>query len=219
MNIVLQGYLARVGKLSAVKLKILTRLWTDDEAPFPKPWVPSSELLAITAQKYFDRRTRELRDQLGCDIENAPQSGEHCYRLVSTNLQTVKPRGYLTGGSKKSLFERFSYTCQICGSNAKAGVRGLQADHKIPLDRGGSNSEDNWQPLCNECNVGKRGACAGCLDECRKCPWAFPETVGRLTLVRLPPAVLDALGRRSGRDQKRLEQEIVRILKSDLQVR
>ncbi len=57
--------------LSDVKLKILTRLWGNDLYEFPKPWVSSAELLELTGQKYFDRRTRELRYQLGCDLESA----------------------------------------------------------------------------------------------------------------------------------------------------
>ena len=58
-------------KLSEVKLKILKRLWGEEADTFPKPWVSSEELLHLTGQKYFDRRTRELRDQVGCDLESS----------------------------------------------------------------------------------------------------------------------------------------------------
>ena len=54
--------------LSEVKYNILKTLW-DSGDNFPKEWIKSSELLEITNQKYFDRRARELKDELGCDIE------------------------------------------------------------------------------------------------------------------------------------------------------
>ena len=218
MNTTLQAYLRGLEALSGVKKKIIRRLWGSNKKPFPKDWIRSSELLRLTGQKYFDRRIRELRDELGCDIETAPQEGEHSYRLRTSNRTASKPRGYLATSKKRALFEKFKFSCQICGKVETGGVRGLQADHKIPLQRGGKNSEENWQPICNECNVGKRGACEGCEAECKRCPWAFPESVGRVTLLRLPPSVLEALGKRSGGDQKKLEKNVIEILKKDLEI-
>lgn len=219
METSLKSFLAGFKGLSEVKTKILTRLWKNDKTSFPKPWVRSSELLTLTGQKYFDRRIRELRDEQGCDIETAPLNGEHSYRIKSATRTGGKPRGYLTGANKKALFQKFNHTCQICGGVFTAGVRGLQADHKVPLNRGGRNSEENWQPICNECNVGKRGACEGCLDDCQKCPWAFPETVGRITLLHLPPVILERLSKRCGPSQHQLEGEITRILEKDLGIK
>lgn len=215
----LQSYLASIGALSDVKDLILRRLWGSDAAPFPKPWVASSVLLDLTNQKYFDRRIRELRDELGCDIETKHQGGEHSYRICSERMNSAKPREYLTETEKKALFARYNYTCQICGKRLPPGVRGLQADHKVPLIRGGSHQASNWQPICNECNVGKRGACADCGDDCQRCPWAYPETVGRVTLLRLPPDVLEALSQRFGSDQTNLEREVIALLKTGLNLR
>lgn len=70
------GNLPTKKRLSEVKQKIIKRLWGDENISFPKPWVSSKELLELTGQKYFDRRTRELRDELGCDIESQ-YSKEH----------------------------------------------------------------------------------------------------------------------------------------------
>lgn len=213
-----KNYVAQLPGLSEVKLKILRRLWSEDSTPFPKPWVGSSILLDLTGQKYFDRRTRELRDEYGCHIENGHINGEHAYRLVSEKLQEAKPREYLTETEKRQLFERFQYICQICGAKADAGVRGLQADHKVPLIRGGKHVHSNWQPICNVCNVGKRRACADCLADCQKCPWAFPELVGQVTLVHLPPNILTAIRQRSGNDQLKFEQEIILLLRDGLKL-
>jgi hypothetical protein len=41
---------------------------------------------------------------------------------------------YLSASKKKELFEKHSYTCQICGVVMEAGVRGLQAA-QISTDR------------------------------------------------------------------------------------
>ena len=111
-------------KLSPVKLKILTRLWGDEKDPFPKPWVSSAELLDLTGQKYFDRRTRELKNNLGCDIETAYQKklSGHGWRLNSIRLSPPINREYLTQTQKDQLFRNSDYCCAICGVKVEAGV-------------------------------------------------------------------------------------------------
>lgn len=152
-----ENYLSALPKkkrLSKVKLIILKRLWVSDDFDFPKPWVPSTELLELTGQKYFDRRTRELRDELGCDLESSyiPEFSGHAWRLKSSMIAPPMEREYLTESQRSSLFSNCSNTCATCGKTVAAGVRGLQADHKIPLSRGGGNELTNWQALCHNCN-------------------------------------------------------------------
>jgi hypothetical protein len=44
----------------------------------------------------------------------------------------------------------------MCGrTTLEDGVR-LQVDHKVPKDWGGSDALENLQPLCEECNRGKK---------------------------------------------------------------
>ena len=179
-------------KFSDVKLKILKRLWGSNNDDFPKPWVSSAELLELTGQKYFDRRTRELRDQIGCNLESSYQ-GEftgHAWRIKSPVLSEPQDREYLSQQQKTKLFQSTDYCCATCGTNVEAGVRGLQADHKIPLSRSGSNEMRNWQPLCNNCNVGKRRACDDCDLDCNTCSWAFPEVVGVKTIISISEKTL-----------------------------
>lgn len=185
-----QDYLAQLPAKrppSEVKRKILTRLWDDDDTPFPKPWVSSAELLELTGQKYFDRRTRELRDQLGCDIETtySQQFSGHAWRLKSDNVSPPQDRDYLSESQKQKLFSAFNYTCAVCGNQIPPGVRGLQADHKVPLSRGGGNDFSNWQALCHNCNIGKRRACANCDLACATCSWAHPDRNGVATMVNI----------------------------------
>lgn len=170
--------------LSKVKILIISTLWGNG-IKFPTDWVSSSYLLKLTKQKYFDRRVRELRDQSGCDIETMHVHGEHQYRLISQKLNKANPRLYLTNTQKKKLFQSDNYTCQICDRKIEPGIRGLQADHKVPLSRGGGHEQDNWQSLCNECNVMKRRSCADCDLDCLSCSWAFPTENGIPITLRL----------------------------------
>lgn len=190
MMIGLQNYIAQLPAkraLSDVKKKILTRLWHDDNTSFPKPWVPSSELLELTGQKYFDRRTRELRDQLGCDIETAysKEFSGHAWRLKSDDISPPQDRDYLSESQKQKLFSSYDYTCAVCGTQVPPGLRGLQADHKVPLSRGGRNDLSNWQALCHNCNIGKRRACTNCNLECKTCSWAYPDVNGVPTIFNI----------------------------------
>lgn len=179
-------------KISAVKIKILETLW-QSSPEFPKDWVASKYLLEITGQKYFDRRVRELRDQNGADIETKNNKSMHLYRLKSPKIAKGNKRSYLTEKQKKELFSQNNYTCQVCGKKTAPGTRGLQADHKVPLIRGGTETIENWQSLCNECNVSKRRACQGCDLECQKCVWACPEQVGMILPLPVPTELLDKL--------------------------
>lgn len=174
-------------KLSDVKIKILETLWGEEDHNFPKKWVSSAELLKLTGQKYFDRRTRELRDQLGCDLESSyiQEVAGHAWRLKSSEISPPQNREYLTQVQKGNLFNTHNFTCATCGVITQAGLRGLQADHKVPISRGGSNDISNWQPLCINCNVGKRRSCEGCNLNCQECSWAFPERIGIKTMVMI----------------------------------
>ena len=183
-------------KLVGVKFKILERLWSEGNE-FPRGWVTSSELVILTGQKYFDRRIREMRDNVGCDIESGTNNGKYTYRLKSLSLGIANLRMYLTQVQKRKLFEAADGRCAVCNRSFSSETRGLQADHKVPLSRGGALEFTNWQPLCVECNVGKRRACEGCELECNICPWAFPERVGRRIIVQVPANVEEAILRYS----------------------
>lgn len=194
-------------KLSAVKLKIVGALW-NTAGSMPGEWVTSASLLELTQQKYFDRRTRELRDSSGIDIETQQVGGVHCYRLASLTVKSKNPRFYLSSTQKSTLFNRDNHACQICGTIEQSGLRGLQADHRIPLSRDGGHELDNWQSLCAPCNVAKRRACQGCLDECSACHWAFPQVVGFPTTVNLPLDIFDAVQAKKSANPLWLEEVI-----------
>lgn len=179
-------------KLSQVKIIILRTLWQEGNQ-FPKGWVLSNKLLQLTGQKYFDRRIRELRNEAGCAIETGTFDSRSAYRLLTDKLGQAFDRTYLTAAQKKKLFEKFKYQCAACGRSFSPGEKGLEADHKIPLMRGGSSNLNNWQPLCISCNVSKRRSCQDCQENCYRCAWAFPENYGHITPVNLPNQLLEDL--------------------------
>jgi len=56
-------------------------------------------------------------------------------------------RGSFTLHEWRELLKRWGGRCAYCGSVGK-----LQADHRVPLARGGANSIDNILPACGSCN-------------------------------------------------------------------
>jgi hypothetical protein len=56
---------------------------------------------------------------------------------------------------KEAIFRRDNYKCVVCGRGREDGVE-IHADHKIPLDKGGTNTIDNGQTLCSEHNLLKK---------------------------------------------------------------
>lgn len=56
---------------------------------------------------------------------------------------------------KEEIFKRDNYQCTVCGRGRKDGVE-ICADHKIPKDKGGTNTADNGQTLCMEHNLLKK---------------------------------------------------------------
>jgi len=56
---------------------------------------------------------------------------------------------------KDAIFKRDNYRCVVCGKGREDGVE-IHADHKIPLDKGGTNTLDNCQTLCSEHNLLKK---------------------------------------------------------------
>ena len=56
---------------------------------------------------------------------------------------------------KEAIFKRVEYKCVVCGRGIKDGIE-IHADHKIPLDKGGTNTINNGQTLCSEHNFLKK---------------------------------------------------------------
>ncbi|PZO08410.1 MAG: HNH endonuclease [Leptolyngbya foveolarum] len=52
------------------------------------------------------------------------------------------------------VFQRDDWRCVSCGKGSPHGAI-LQVDHIIPRSKGGKDALENYQTLCNLCNLGK----------------------------------------------------------------
>lgn len=69
---------------------------------------------------------------------------------------------YLPQWLRRAVFYRDNGRCQHCGKDLSGLLnitddRGVQYDHIIPLEKGGTNDATNFQLLCEDCNLRKSG--------------------------------------------------------------
>lgn len=126
-----------------------------------------------------DRRVRELRAHF--DVSAVRDGRHHRYRLV----------GWATAqkdGSRKTLSRRVRaevlapQRCAQCGRRPLEHGVVLVVDHKMPREWGGTDAIENLQPLCEECNSGKKAFYASYdkyADEIRTAS-THPEPHGRI---------------------------------------
>lgn len=104
-------------------------------------------------QVHFDRRLRELRDYF--DIPAVRTGTEYRYPLrgwARTSRALDGPAISLRVRAQILAPQR----CAQCGRTPSAHGVVLVVDHKVPRSWGGSNDPENLQPLCEDCNAGKR---------------------------------------------------------------
>lgn len=106
--------------------------------------------------------------------------------LFNPNAKSVREQ--ISSTDKQLVLQRQNNRCNICGSLLKPSneIRPhtfakdrvtLEFDHRIPVDRGGSSSVENYQALCHYCNKCKRQMCFVCHEECgTNCALVSPET-------------------------------------------
>lgn len=101
-----------------------------------------------------DRRVRSLRER-GFDLPAIQQGSEHRYVLKGWRpggARTTRP--YISEKRRAQVLA--PQRCAQCGKTPlEDGVK-LVVDHKVPQEWGGGDEAENLQPLCEECNGGKK---------------------------------------------------------------
>ena len=115
----------------------------------------------------FEQEPHAQRMKIYCTkcVEKHPWLGLDNYRQFDSDVYTQAMRasradvrwfreliaqGHHTKAEFQALCEYYGGVCLCCGRNCP-----LVADHVVPLDKGGSNSIGNIQPLCRSCNSRK----------------------------------------------------------------
>jgi len=139
--------------------------------------ITKEELRSVGRISDWARRVRELRDEEGWQILNnktkltleqmqqigiSRQLKSSEYVLLSMERLDVTAR-LISKDVRQAVLQRYGATCQFCGRRAgdpdpynpdRKIV--LHIDHKVSLNNGGTNEEDNLWPVCSVCNEGKK---------------------------------------------------------------
>lgn len=80
-------------------------------------------------------------------------------RLTTSRVPGVQIPGRCTLEQLEARFAFYGWCCYLCGHALTA--RTLTADHRIPINRGGSNWPANLAPCCRRCNSRKQDRTEG----------------------------------------------------------
>lgn len=96
----------------------------------------------------------EKRTQIGSARDRAAAGGFAAKNarpgVAFADIAKRAPRVTVNGSRRAALMLRDGNACVWCGTRER-----LQLDHVIPLTHGGTNDDDNYQVLCEGCNLHK----------------------------------------------------------------
>lgn len=111
------------------------------------------EELTGKADEQLDRRKRDLHKRFNIQSRRW-EDGQHRHQLIGW-ADIINPDAHII--SKSVRFQVLqSGRCARCGRTAEEDGVKLVVDHVIPQRWGGGNEITNLQPLCEDCNSGKK---------------------------------------------------------------
>ena len=114
-------------------------------------WAADNEEKAAASKlAYYEREREEVIARSKKGAESHP---EKVRQAKANNLRKRRAarhasRGNFTVEEFKELCESYGNKCLACGDTEAV----LEADHVVPLTKGGSDNISNIQPLCGSCN-------------------------------------------------------------------
>jgi 5-methylcytosine-specific restriction endonuclease McrA len=113
----------------------------------------------IGDNEQLGRRRRTLNKHFVIDRVTRPRTHggrgrETAYRLVRRKPKLIGVDAAIS--ERDRAFVLRHGRCAMCGRTPMDDGVKLQVDHRVPQEWGGDNSLDNLQPLCEECNRGKK---------------------------------------------------------------
>lgn len=106
----------------------------------------------LAEHEQLGRRLRNLRPYF--EVRAVRQGREWHYLLVDAKAAPVGAGDGLSERERAACLA--PARCAMCGRTPLEDRVRLQCDHKIPREWGGTNDPENLQPLCEECNRGKK---------------------------------------------------------------
>lgn len=137
--------------LSYQAREIYRLLWENQSQAFTMREI-RERLAEIGTQEQLDRRRRELNRYF--EIEHVREGIETSYRLVGVKARSVEADAGISERDRAAVLRHGR--CAMCGRTPLDDSVRLQVDHRIPKEWGGSDALENLQPLCEECNRGKK---------------------------------------------------------------
>lgn len=118
---------------------------------YKKIWAATNdESVATSHRKYYERNREEVISrskkwaEKNADKVRVAKANNRRRRRAAKNAG----KGHFTVEEFDALCSAYGYACLCCGVTDRI----LEADHVVPLTRGGSDEISNIQPLCGECN-------------------------------------------------------------------
>ena len=118
---------------------------------YKKRWAGENEdSVSVSRRKHYESNRDEVIARSKKWAENNP---ERVRQAKTNNLRKRRAArhaslGSFTAEEFKELCESYGNKCLACGDTEAV----LEADHVLPLTKGGSDSISNIQPLCGSCN-------------------------------------------------------------------
>lgn len=104
----------------------------------------------------LDELSKKLSDWLQCD-DDIPEDDEDEPVLDDIKIQATKAAEMkirVMPAIRWQVFQRDQWKCVACGRDSHNGAI-LHVDHIMPRSKGGLDTLENFQTLCDTCNIGK----------------------------------------------------------------